>query len=154
MTDEDAKISLNLELLYPEAARRVQILEELRRSWPGVVGVERARHSMPYNLGVSAISVAVDDVRAVDMLKSVKGNILRALRLRFQYQPRGEFELNITVGVPARRGEVQSSHATNAADIQISEDELTERMSGAPETLPEDINRAITHLKIFLEKLK
>ncbi|MBQ7559237.1 MAG: hypothetical protein IJT20_03215, partial [Synergistaceae bacterium] len=34
----------------------------------------------------------------------------------------------------------------------VSDDELEKLMTDAPEDLPKDINYAISHLKIFLEK--
>ena len=76
----DEKISFDLTKLFPEAARRVEILEDLQKNWVQVVQIARARHSWPYNLGINEISVTVDSDRMVGMIKGIKGNILRALQ--------------------------------------------------------------------------
>ena len=153
MLNEDEKISFNLEKLFPEAARRVEILEALKNSWPAVVGVALARHSMPYNLGVNEISIAVDSQNAEAMLKNMKGNILRALKLRFNFISNGDFNLKITGKIPAKKiHDIKKSKKIHARDIKISEEEVKNLMAGAPESLPKDINYAISHLKIFLDK--
>lgn len=155
MLDEDEKISINLEKLFPEAARRVEILEALKNSWPAVVGFALASHSMPYNLGINEISIAADSPNAAAMLKNMKGNILRALKLRFNFISDGEFNLKITRGVQNKKlPEIQKSKKIHAADIKIPEEEVKKLMAGAPETLPEDINYAISHLKVFLENTR
>ena len=155
MLNEEEKFSINLEKLFPEAARRVEILEALKNSWPAVVGVALASHSMPYNLGVNEISIAVDSQNAEIMLKNMKGNILRALKLRFNFISDGEFNLKITKGVPNKRLlKIKNVKKIHASDIKISEEEVNKLMAGAPETLPEDINYSISHLKVFLEKFK
>ena len=155
MQDEDEKISFNFEKLFPQAARRVEILEALKSSWSSVAGDVLARHSMPYNLGVNEISIAVDSKNAEEMLRNMKGNILRALRLRFNFVFDGEFNLKITAKIPPKKiPENKKSNKIHASDIKISEEEVKNLMAGAPETLPKDINYAISHLKIFLEKSK
>ncbi|MBQ7559577.1 MAG: DUF721 domain-containing protein, partial [Synergistaceae bacterium] len=100
MLNEDEKFFINAEFLFPEAARRVEILESIKKSWASVVSPALARHSMPYNLGINEISVAVDNKKAYDMLAKMKGNILRALSRRFDYESDGEFNLNITFDQP------------------------------------------------------
>ncbi|MBQ9418896.1 MAG: DUF721 domain-containing protein [Synergistaceae bacterium] len=151
MPDEEEKIFIDLEALYPEAARRVKILEALQKSWASVVSPALARHSFPYNLGVNEIAVAVDGAQAANMLKNMKGNILRVLSARFEYKPGEKFNLKITNGIPERRPRT-SPLPYQHTDITINEDELREQMNGAPKTLPEEINRAISSLKIFLDK--
>lgn len=150
MRNEYEKNFLSAEILFPEAARRVEILEALKKSWAGVVRPAIARHSTPYNLGVNEISIAIDDETIRGMLKGMKGNILRAL-LRFCYEPDGEFNLNITNGVP-KNIPAAPKKLPFKPDIEISDEEVKNLMKDAPETLPEDINYAISHLKIFLEK--
>lgn len=150
MLNEDEKIFLNAEFLFPEAAKRLKILEALKKSWASVVNPALARHSMPYNLGINEISVAVDTENIIGMLKNMKGNILRALS-RFNYAPEGEFNLKITRGLP-RKIQRNKKNLSPRKNIEISDDEVKKLMTDAPETLPEDINYAISHLKIFLEK--
>ena len=85
----------------------------------------------------------------------MKGNILRALKLRFNFISDGEFNLKITKGVPNKRLlKIKNVKKIHASDIKISEEEVNKLMAGAPETLPEDINYSISHLKVFLEKFK
>ena len=151
--DEEQKFSFNAERLFPEAARRVKILEELKESWGEYIhNPALARHSYPYNLGVNEISISVDDEQSKAMLIRMRGNISRILK-RLDYTPRGELKLNITMGEPFKVKEVEiDASPARPAKVEITDEELNEAMKGAPEDLPEDINRAISHLKIFLEK--
>ncbi|MDY6400489.1 MAG: DciA family protein [Synergistales bacterium] len=153
MLNEDGKFSLDAEILFPQAAKRVKILESLKKSWASVVSPALARHSTPYNLGINEISVAVDNKKAYDMLAKMKGNILRAL-LRFDYESDGEFNLNITFEQPEEINKNKKSLSDPKINkcTGVSDDELEKLMTDAPEDLPEDINYAISHLKIFLEK--
>jgi len=150
MITEDEKFLFNAEYLFPEAARRVKILEELKNLWTRVVPLSAARHSFPYNLGVNEISISVDNKTVEDMLKKSRGNILRALK-RLQYEPKGNFELKITYGEPLKILKDRKRKEI-FPEIKITDEELEAKMAGAPETLPQEINKAISHLKIFLEK--
>ena len=150
MANEDEKIFVNPEYLFPEAARRVKILEALRNSWAAMFPPMIARHSLPYNLGVNEIFISVDNKNTADILKNSRGNILRALK-RFEYEPAGNFELKITFGKPVKVIK-DKPRKEFLPEVKITDEELKARMEGAPETLPEEINQAVSHLKIFLEK--
>ncbi|MBR2207243.1 MAG: DUF721 domain-containing protein [Synergistaceae bacterium] len=150
MLSEDEKFFINPEYLFPEAARRVKILESLKNSWAALFPAMIARHSFPYNLGINEIYISVDNKNAEEMLKNSRGNILRALK-RFDYEPQKNFELKITYGEPIKILEV-SQRKEILPEVKITDEELNSKMKGAPESLPEDINHAISHLKIFLEK--
>ena len=150
MINEDEKFSIDPECLFPEAARRAKILEALKNSWAAIFPPMIARHSSPYNLGINEISIFVDNNKAADMLKNSRGNILRALK-RLDYEPQKNFELKITHKKP-RKIPKTSKRKKILPTVKITDEELNAKMQGAPETLPEDINYAISHLKIFLEK--
>ena len=82
---EDEKFFYSAEYLFPEAARRVEILEGLKNSWQSLFPPMIARHSLPYNLGVNEISIAVDNKNTEEMLRNSRGNILRILKKKFDY---------------------------------------------------------------------
>ncbi|MBR1486011.1 MAG: DUF721 domain-containing protein [Synergistaceae bacterium] len=150
MLNEDEKFFYNADFLFPEAARRVKILEALKNSWASIFPPMIARHSFPYNLGINEISISVDNNNAAAMLKNSLGNILRALK-RLDYEPQKNFELKITYGEPKKILK-NSPRPEIFPEVKITDEELKIKMQGAPETLPQEINRAISHLKIFLEK--
>lgn len=137
--------------MFPEAARRVKILEDLKKSWKGLFPPMIARYSLPYNLGVNEISIAVNNKNTEEMLKNSRGNILRILKKKFDYEPVGNFELKITHGNPFKIIKDEPRKEI-LPEVEISDDELNAAMEGAPETLPDEINRALSHLMIFLEK--
>ena len=95
MNDDAGRIHINLERMFPEAARRVQVLEELKRSWPSVVGDITSRHSWPSVLGVNAITVQADSDKVAENLRRSKGNIMRALSSRFGCETDEGFTLTI-----------------------------------------------------------
>ena len=95
MSDEIEHIHLDFERMFPEAARRVRVLEELKRSWPSVVGPFASRHSKPSVLGVNAITVSVDSDNAIPEVRKSKGNIMRALSSRFGCKTDKDFTLTI-----------------------------------------------------------
>ena len=130
------------------------MLEDLKKTWAGAVGLALARHSMPYNLGVNEISVAADGEKAAAMLRNIKGNIIRVLTLRYGLNCGEDFNLKITIGIPAQRKipETKTIHKNNASEIKIDDETVKKYMADAPETLPEDINYAISHLRVFFEK--
>lgn len=96
MSDGEERITINLAKLFPEAARRVEILEDLQKTWAKVVGAALVRHSLPYNLGINEISIKVDSPQVANMLKKMKGNVLRALNTRYGYESEGDFILKVT----------------------------------------------------------
>ena len=149
----DERISLDITKLFPEAARRVEILGDLQKNWAKVVQVSRARHSWPYNLGINEISVAVDSDRMAGMIKGIKGNILRALKSRYGYESKGDFVLKVTQGVPYTKPDIKPKVIKRMKNVQVDEEHVKELMSDAPEDLPEDINYAISHLQALMEKL-
>ncbi len=150
MINENEKFYLNAEYLFPEAALRLKILENLKNSWQDVLPSALARHSFPYKLGANELSVSFDNKKAEEMLNKSSGTILRILK-RFGYMPQGEFRLKITKGVFFTPGKTEPRRKI-FPDVEITDEEIKEQMKGAPETLSEDINYAISHLKIFLEK--
>ena len=91
-------------VMFPEAAKRVEILEDIKRKWPLIVGKDAAKYSMPYDLGVSGLWVQVDRKKkfARDTLTKSKKSIERRLARKCGYEPAGEFELTLTDEVPVR----------------------------------------------------
>ena len=95
MSDEPERIHIDIEKLFPEAARRVRVLEDIKRKWPSVVGIAASRHSWPCVLGVNAITVLVDTKQAADEIRKMKGNIMRALSSRYNCMTDKNFTLTI-----------------------------------------------------------
>ena len=140
--------------MFPEAARRVKILEELNRSWPLVVR-NLARSSEPYCLGVNELYVCTENPTAAGQLMKMKGTILRALSRHWGYEPMEEFVLKITgEREKAKKLAIKKPAQRVPPKIEVSEEKVREYMKGAPETLPEDINYAISHWWAFLEELR
>lgn len=92
---ENEKIIIDVEKLFPEAARRVKILEDLQKSWAGVVGIALARNSFPEVLGVDGIKIFAANQKTLSMLSNMKGNITRALKKRYDYDLNNDFEVKI-----------------------------------------------------------
>ena len=78
-------INLDPYRMFPQAARRVEVLEELKRSWRLFVGDKVARYSLPYNLGVDYLCVAVSNQMAQSMLAKNKGTIARRMAKLLDY---------------------------------------------------------------------
>ena len=95
MSDDDGRIHIDLERMFPEAARRVRVLEELKRSWSSVVGDAASRHSWPSVLGVDAVTVQVDSDKAAIEVRKSKGNIMRVLSSRYGCMTDKDFTLTI-----------------------------------------------------------
>ena len=148
MNDEQP-ISLDVYKMFPAAARRVEILEELKRSWDSIARYA-ARDSEPYCLGVNELSILVRNKNAEGMLKSMKGTILREMGKRWGYESDGEFSLNITETLP--KPKMPPRKPAKHVEVVVDEDKVRQYMQGAPETLPEDINYAISHLRAYLEQ--
>ena len=147
--NEDEGIKIDVSKLFPEAARRVEILAKLRENWPSVVR-NLARWSTPDVLGVNELTVKVDirGRQAKDRLKSMKGNVVRALS-KLGYEAGEDFSLKIVddEGSPKTFVDKKSVRKKREPD----EEKVKRYMEGAPETLPEDINRALSHLMAYLE---
>ena len=139
--------------MFPEAAQRVRILQELTRSWHMVVR-NLARVSEPYCLGVSELYICTENPTAAGQLMKMKGSILRALSRHWGYEPIGEFSLRITgERDKAKKLAVKKPVKKVIPKIEVSEEKVKQYMQGAPETLPEDINYAISHLRAFLDSM-
>lgn len=151
---DEKRININISMLFPEAARRVKILDDLKRSWPAIVGAVTARHSFPYNLGVNEICVSAENNEAAVMLNRMKGNITRALVSRYGYDSGEKIDVKIITGLPKKKYKPEVKHAgkNTASEIKIDNEAVKLYMSNAPESLPENINYALSHLRAFLEK--
>lgn len=147
MTTEDDGMRIDMRKLFPEAVKRVEILERLKRSWPSVVGVINARYTRPCVLGVDCLTVEAANDFAKSNLANMKGNIQRGL-LRLGYDA-GE---NFTVKINARESQKKLT-VKKPAGVKVieSNEKLRQYMSNAPDTLPEDINYALSHLMMYLD---
>ena len=147
MTTEDDELRIDPCKMFPEAVKRVEILERLKRSWPSVVGMAIARYSCPCVLGVEGLTVEAVNDQTRNSLANMKGNILRGLS-RLGY----EAGKNFTVRINPRESREKLT-VKKPARVRVIENEESVRqyMRGAPDTLPEDINYALSHLKMYLE---
>ncbi|MBQ7217663.1 MAG: DUF721 domain-containing protein [Synergistaceae bacterium] len=149
-----AESFIDIYAMFPQAAIRAGILEELKRSWPLVVR-NLAKSSEPYCLGVNELYICTNNPKAAGQLMKMKGNILRSLSRYWGYEPVGEFTLRITgEKEKAKKLAVKKTVQRVPPKIYVSEERVQEFMQGAPKTLPEDINYSISHLRAFLEELE
>ena len=147
--NEEERISLNVYKMFPAAARRVQILRELRSSWSRIVR-QAAIGSEPYCLGVNELCVYVTNSQSERMIRNLKGTILRKMTERWGYKPDGEFSLTITHTRP--KPKPPAKKPVKRPPVEVDEEKVRQYMQGAPDTLPEDINYALSHLRVFLEQ--
>ena len=145
-------MNVDINRLFPEAARRAEILEGLKRSWASIVGVTLARNSQPYNLGVNYLDVATRNDKVAGMLHNMKGTIQRKLSERYGYKPDGDFSLKVTKEVPRKRTLTPRKKITRS--VKVDDEDVKKYMQGSPETLPEEINYSLSHLRAYLEKRK
>lgn len=143
------RISFDVERMFPEAARRVRILEQLKRSWAYVVEAKFARYSCPYNLGVNELWVAASNDKVKAALLQLKGTIARRIAKRFGYVFEKPFTLTVDERIPAPKKPPVKRRP--APEVVVDEEKVRQYMQGAPETLPENINYAISHLRAFME---
>ncbi|MBQ7544187.1 MAG: DUF721 domain-containing protein [Synergistaceae bacterium] len=146
---EVLRVSLDAAKMFPEAARRVKVLEQLQRSWATVVGPRLARHSYPYNLGVDELCVAVRNATAESMLRNSAGTVARKIAERFGYVFAEPFKLTIGEKIPVPKK--QPVKKAVVPEVAVDEEKVRQYMQGAPDTLPEDINYALSHLRAYLE---
>lgn len=151
MITEDDKLRIDPRKLFPEAVKRVKILEDLKRSWPSIVGIENARYSWPCVLGVDGLTVEAVNDQTRNNLAKMKGTILRGLS-SLGYEA-GE---NFTVKINERESKKKLPAKKPVKKVKVieSEKKVRQYMSGAPDTLPEDINYALSHLRMYLEGRK
>ena len=147
-----ADIALNMRRMFPEAARRADVLEGLKRSWPKIVGIKLARCSQPYKLGINELCIQVANHHSESLLRNSKGNIMRAMSNDFGYKAGESFQLIFTSSIPPAKKLPTPKKAKPPINVIITEETVRQYMQGAPDTLPEDINYAISHLRAFLEK--
>ena len=142
----------DVEKMFPEAARRVKILEELKRTWPNFVENNAvARNSRPYNIGVNELWVCVTSPYARNSLMKSKGTIARRIAKRLGYDFGKDFVLTITDNISKPR--IQDKPKIVHKEIVIDEEKIRQYMQNAPDTLPEDINYAISRLQVITEQL-
>ncbi|MBQ7169464.1 MAG: hypothetical protein IJR63_06150 [Synergistaceae bacterium] len=151
MMTEDDGLRIDLRRMFPEAVRRNDILEKLKRSWNVLVKKPvLARNSRPVVLGVNFLTVeARNDLVKKDIL-FMKGNILRFLA-GLGYESSGDFSVRIVEYFRAKRNDARK---TVRRRIIADEERVRQYMADAPETLPDDINYALSHLRAYLEAMK
>ena len=147
MTENDG-IIIDARKCFPEAARRVEILERLRHSWGMVVVMPAiARTSWPIVLGVNELIVEVTDDMARERLSKMKGNIEGALR-RLGYKAEGDFTVKF---VETKKQEPKIKKKKALRKIIVDEARVMQYMERVGDTLPEDINRSLSELMAYLE---
>ena len=150
MTTEDDELRIDPRKMFPEAVKRVEILERLKRSWPSVVGMAVARYSCPCVLGVEGLTVEAVNDQTRNRLANMKGNILRCLS-RLGYEAGENFTVRIN---PRESREKLTVKKPVRVRVIENEESVRQYMRGAPDTLPEDINYALSHLMMYLDGRK
>lgn len=98
MTENDG-LRIDMRAMFPEAVRRVEILERLKSSWASVVRFPAVwKYSRPVVLGVNYLIVETWNDNAKNNLANMKGNILRGLS-RLGYESDGDFTVRINARV-------------------------------------------------------
>ena len=139
------------EKMFPEAARRVKILEELKRTWPNFVENNAvARNSRPYNLGVNELWVCVTSPYARNSIMKSKGTIARRIAKRLGYDFGKDFVLTITDNIP--KPKIHDKPQKIRTEIVVDEEKIRQYMQDAPDTLPVKINYALSYLQAVLEQ--
>ena len=149
MMTEDDELRIDLRKLFPEAAKRVEILEKLKDYWHVIVRQNNARYSEPVALGVDYLTVWATNDNAIKNIANMKGTILRGLK-RLGYDA-GE---NFTVRINARESHENLTEKSKRVKVNESEEKLRQYMSNSPDTLPEDINFALSHLMMYIDGRK
>ncbi|MBQ6969642.1 MAG: hypothetical protein IJP85_04875 [Synergistaceae bacterium] len=151
MRNEDEGIVIDVSKVFPEAARRVEILAKLRERWPVVVR-NLSRWSWPDVLGVNELTIRVNaqGQQAKDKLYKMKGNVVRALS-NLGYKTGEDFSLKIVEydALPKKTVDKKTVRKRREPD----EEKVKRYMEGAPDSLPEDINNALSHLMAYLDGL-
>ena len=151
MRNEDEGIVIDVSKVFPEAARRVEILAKLRERWPVVVR-NLSRWSWPDVLGVNELTIRVNiqGKQAKDKLNKMKGNVVRALS-NLGYKTGEDFSLKIVDydALPKKTVDKKPVRKRREPD----EEKVKRYMEGAPDSLPEDINHALSHLMAYLDGL-
>ena len=151
MRNEDEGIVIDVSKVFPEAARRVEILAKLREIWPVVVR-NLSRWSWPDVLGVNELTIRVNaqGQQAKDKLYKMKGNVVRALS-NLGYKTGEDFSLKIVDydALPKKTVDKKPVRKRREPD----EEKVKRYMEGAPDSLPEDINHALSHLMAYLDGL-
>lgn len=145
---EPERPALDVYRMYPEAAKRVELLEKIRRSWQDIVGQRLAPFCVAYSLGVDELCIFVHDENAARRLKQMKGTIARKINRIFGHK----FNVTILRKLPVVEKPVDPKPYPKPRKIIVSEERVRQLMESAPDSLPEDINYAIAHLWAFLEQ--
>ena len=146
------RIVVDAAKMFPEAARRVEILEEMKRTWPKIVGLQAAKYSQPYNLGVNELWICVTNPLARNTLIKSKGSIARRLARQFSYDFGDDFVMTLTDKIPVPNKPAQEKQAHKEEKIVVDEEKIRQYMKDAPPTLPEEINYAISRIQAIFEE--
>ena len=151
MRNVDEGIVIDVSKVFPEAARRVEILAKLRERWPVVVR-NLSRWSWPDVLGVNELTIRVNaqGQQAKDKLYKMKGTVVRALS-NLGYKTGEDFSLKIVDYDALLKKTVDKKPVRKRREPD--EEKVKRYMEGAPDSLPEDINHALSHLMAYLDGL-
>ncbi|MBQ7577286.1 MAG: DUF721 domain-containing protein [Synergistaceae bacterium] len=146
----DEKINLDVTKLFPEVARRMQILDELKKLWPSIVGIA-AKYSSPYDLIHNDLYVEVKNQQTAQMIQNMRGNITRAFITRYKYDK--DSKINVIIKRPnVEKAKIKPAPVKKQA-VKIDDSLVNEYMSECPESLPQDVKFAISHLRAYLEAI-
>ena len=147
---EEHRLSFDVSAMFPEAAKRVEVLEQIKRSWPNFVENRAvAKNSYPYNMGVNELCVCVTSSYAESYLMRSKATIARRIAKHLGYDFGKDFVLTLSGKIPQPKPQAKKP---KAPEIVVDEEKVRQYMQDAPETLPEDINYAVSRLQVLLEQ--
>ena len=154
--NEDKKIIIDVKKLLPQVARRMHILEQLRSTWPSVVGPVAARHSEPYDLINNVLYVKVTDNHTAQFIANSKGTIARKIANQYDYHE--DVKIKITEGIApetkakTKPAAVQPKKSKRA--VTVDENLVNEYIAECPDSLPDDAKLAISRLRAYLHALR
>ena len=148
--NDESKINLDAKKLFPEVARRMQILEALKSAWPSIVGTA-AKYSRPYDLILNDLYVEVKNQQTAQMIQNMRGNITRAFITRYKYDK--DSKINVIIKRPnVEKAKIKPAPVKKQA-VKIDDSLVNEYIRECPEDLPENAKFAISHLRAYLEAI-
>lgn len=124
-------------------------LEEVGRAWGSVVGPNRARGSVPYDLAGRTLHVAAASNHLAGQIVLMKGNIRRVLRERWGIELD---ELKVIVGQPPVRRVVSSTPRRRRPAVEPDEGAVRAFRVLCPPSLPPETADALARLRAFFAK--
>ncbi|NLL35930.1 MAG: DUF721 domain-containing protein [Fretibacterium sp.] len=138
-----------------KGAAEILKLDSIIAGWSGVVGPELARRSRPFELLKGELLVAVDGSHVGSGIVRMRGNIIRALKRKWDIEVT-EVRVRVIYGTPLPRARPSSPsprrRAPAASADVVDEEELAALKARFSLRLPEDVASALARFLLFQER--